>query len=61
MYTEGKNEDLSEKIQIALDHAIKKVIEDARARNDYLVIADTDGKPMKVPAKDVPLPERFLE
>lgn len=53
MNIDKKDEDLSEKIQIALDRAIKKVIEDAKARNSYLVIADKDGKIAKIPAKDL--------
>lgn len=48
-----KDEDLSAKIQVALDRAIKKVIADAKARDSYLVRADKDGKIIKIPAKDL--------
>jgi hypothetical protein len=53
MNPDKKDEDLSEKIQIALDRAIKKVIADAKARDSYLVRADKDGKIIKIPAKDL--------
>jgi len=48
-----KREDLSDKIQIALDKAIQKVIAETKAKNSYLVYADKDGKIIKVPAKDL--------
>lgn len=53
MSIDKKDEDLREKIQIALDRAIKKVIADAKVRDSYLVIADKDGKVVKIPAKDL--------
>jgi hypothetical protein len=53
MNIDRRDEDLSEKIQIALDKAIKEIIEREKARDGYLVIADKDGKPIKVSAKDL--------
>jgi hypothetical protein len=53
MKIEERNEDLTEKIQAALDKAIKQVIEEEKALNGYLVIADKDGNIVKVPAKDL--------
>lgn len=53
MNIDGKDEDLTEKIKIALEKAIKQVIEDEKARNGYLVVADKDGKIIKIPAKDL--------
>jgi len=48
-----KQEDLSGKIKIALDKAIKKVIAEEKARNGYLVVTDKEGKIKKIPAKDL--------
>ena len=48
-----KVEDLSDKIQVALDNAIKKLIAEEKARNGYLVISDKKGNIIKVPAKDL--------
>ncbi len=48
-----KQEDLSGKMQIALDKAIKKVIEETKAKNSYLVISDKKGGVIKIPAKDL--------
>lgn len=45
--------DLSAAIQVALDKAIKKLIEEEKTRGGYLVVGDKDGKPIKVPAKDL--------
>lgn len=53
MNIKNKQGDLSDKIKIALDKAIKKLIEEEKTRNGYLVIADKDGKVVKVPAKDL--------
>ena len=50
---DDKSRDLSDKIKIALDKAIKKLIAEEKARNGYLVIADKDGKIKKIPAKDL--------
>jgi hypothetical protein len=46
-------EDLSEKIKIALDEGIKKLIAETKATNSYLVIADKQGKIKKIPDKDL--------
>ena len=48
-----RREDLSDKIQVALDKAIKKVIAEEKARNGYLVISDKKGSIKKVSAKDL--------
>lgn len=48
-----KQEDLSDKIQAALDEGIKKLIAETKAINSYLVVADKDGKIIKIPAKDL--------
>ena len=49
----NKREDLSDKIKIALDKAIKNVIAETKAKNSYLVIADKKGNIKKIPAKDL--------
>ena len=48
-----KREDLSDKIKVALDKAIEKVIAETKAKNTYLVIADKNGKIKKIPAKNL--------
>ena len=48
-----KREDLSGKIQVALDKAIHKLISEEKARNGYLVISDKKGNVKKLPAKDL--------
>ena len=48
-----KREDLSDKIKIALDEAIKDVIAETKAKNSYLVIADKKGNIKKIPARDL--------
>lgn len=48
-----KREDISDKIKVALDNAIKKIITEEKARNGYLVISDKKGNVQKVPAKDL--------
>lgn len=53
MRNSKKREDLSDKIKIALDKAIKNVIAETKAKNSYLVFADKDGKIKKIPAKDL--------
>jgi hypothetical protein len=53
MKIKDKPGDLSDQIQVALDKAIKKLIEQEKARGGYLVTADKDGKIIKVPAKDL--------
>ena len=50
---EKKSEDLSGKIKVALDKAIKKVVADAKAANTYIVIADKKGNIKKISAKDL--------
>jgi hypothetical protein len=53
MNTKDKPGDLSAQIQVALDKAIKKLIEEEKARDGYLVRGDKDGKPIKVRARDL--------
>ena len=48
----GKN-DLLEKIMLAAEKARKKLIEKEKKENGYLIIADKNGNPIKVPAKDL--------
>ncbi len=48
-----KRENLSPKIKIALDEAIKDVIAETKAKNSYLVISDKKGNIKKIPAKDL--------
>ncbi len=45
--------DMTVKIQAALDKAIQKVIADEKARDGFLVIADSNGNIKKIPAKDL--------
>lgn len=53
MNSNKKREDLSDKIKVALDKAIQKVIAEEKARDGYLVISDKKGGVIKVPAKDL--------
>jgi hypothetical protein len=53
MSNRKKREDLSDKIKIALDKAIKNVIAETKSKNSYLVIADKKGNIKKIPAKDL--------
>lgn len=46
-------QDLSDKIQVALDRAIQKLIAEEKARNGYLVISDKKGGVIEIPAKDL--------
>ncbi len=48
-----KREDLSGKIKVALDKAIRDVIAETKTKNSYLVIADKQGNIKKIPAKDL--------
>ncbi len=53
MNSSKKREELSDKIQVALDKAIQKIIAEEKARDGYLVISDKKGGVIKVPAKDL--------
>ena len=53
MKSEKMREDLSDKIQVALDKANQKLIAEEKARDGYLVISDKTGGVIKVPAKDL--------
>ncbi len=48
-----KREDLSGKIKVALDKAIRNLEVETKAKNSYLVIADKKGNIKKIPAKDL--------
>jgi len=47
-----KSEDLSSKIQVALDKAIQKLIAEEKTCDGYLVVSDKKGHVKKIPAKD---------
>ena len=53
MNADKKSRDLSDKIKVALDKAIQKIIAEEKARDGYLVISDKKGGVIKVPAKDL--------
>lgn len=53
MKNSDKLPEITQKIQAALDKAIKKVIAEEKARDGYLVIADNEGKIKKIPARDL--------
>ncbi len=53
MSDKKKGEDLSDKIKIALDKAIKNVIAETKSKNSYMVVADKKGSIKKIPAKDL--------
>ena len=53
MNPDKKSEDLNDKIKVALDKAIQKIIAEEKARDRYLVISDKKGGVTKVPAKDL--------
>lgn len=48
-----KKNDLTEKIQTALDKAVKKVIAEEKAKDGHLVTGDKHGNIKKIPAKDL--------
>ncbi|MEJ0102470.1 MAG: hypothetical protein WDO19_07935 [Bacteroidota bacterium] len=48
-----QKEDLSDKIKVALNKAIKKLIAEEKARDGYLVISDKEGNIKKIPARDL--------
>lgn len=47
------NTGLLEKIIAASEKARRKLIEEEKRNNGYLIIANKDGKPIKVLAKDL--------
>jgi hypothetical protein len=53
MIIKDKPGDLSAQIKIALDKAIKKLIEEEKARGGYLVVSDKKGGAIEVPARDL--------
>jgi len=53
MNSNKKGENLNDKIKVALDKAIQKIIAEEKARDGYLVISDKKGGVIKVPAKDL--------
>ena len=48
-----KSEDLTDKIQAALDKAIQGVIAETKALNTYMVVSDGKGGVKKIWAKDL--------
>ncbi|HEY8689218.1 MAG TPA: hypothetical protein VIM07_08285 [Chitinophagaceae bacterium] len=46
-------EDLSDKIQTALDKGIKKLIAEEKKNNGHLIISDKKGNIKKIAAKDL--------
>lgn len=53
MKEDKRREDLSDKIKVALDKAIKQVIAETKAKNSYFVYSDKKGNIIKIPAKDL--------
>jgi hypothetical protein len=49
----NNREDLSEKIQAALNKAVEKLKKETKAANSYLVVSDKKGNIKKIPAKDL--------
>jgi hypothetical protein len=43
-----KNEEFSKKVMEAMRIAVKKVVDDARARKDYIVVGDRNGNVLHV-------------
>jgi hypothetical protein len=50
---DNKREDLTEKIQVALDRAIQRVIIETKSTNGYMAVSDGNGGVKKIPAKDL--------
>ena len=53
MKKKTKSEDISEKLKEGFERARKKLIEQEKARNGYLIVTDDEGKVKKIPAKDL--------
>ncbi len=49
----NNKKELTDKIKAAMDKAIKKIIEEEKARGGYLVFSDKKGGVIKVAAKDL--------
>ena len=49
----SKKNDISKKIENALDKAVKKLIVEEKKRDGYLVTGDEAGNIKKIPAKDL--------
>lgn len=47
------HKELGHKVDEALKEVSKKLIAEAKATNGYLIVADKDGQPKKVWAKDL--------
>ncbi|MEY2829744.1 MAG: hypothetical protein RIQ33_1602 [Bacteroidota bacterium] len=48
--------DFSEQILKGLQKAYRKVVEDAKLKNEFLIVSE-NGKVVKIPAKDIKFPE----
>jgi hypothetical protein len=53
MTLSAKHNNLRESADAALKKVSKKLIEETKKENSYLVVADKNGKPQKVFAKDL--------
>jgi hypothetical protein len=49
----AKHNQLRESTNTALKKVSKKLIEETKKKHGYLIFSDEDGKPKKVPAKDL--------
>lgn len=49
-------DDFSEKVLQGIRKAYRLMLEEAKLRNDYIVVSK-DGKVVQVPARDIPTPE----
>ena len=49
----SKGKDLSDALKNGLDKARKKLIEEEKKRNGFLVVSDKNGVIKKIPAKDL--------
>jgi len=53
MINQKKREDLSAKIQVALDKAIEQVKAETKAKNSFFVYSDKKGNIIKIAGKDL--------
>ena len=53
MINENKSEDVSTKIQVALNKAIEQVKAETKAKNSFFVYSNNKGNIIKIAGKDV--------
>ena len=53
MNNDRNNKDISATLEKSLAKVRKKLIEEEKKINGYLVVSDKDGKVKKIPAKDL--------